>query len=147
MPEVVAQRVMRMWLAGAPLSHRDRDEFYGMFAEKFIAFYESWNAMALEMLRVSLTLGLFPRVDAHRAQPSGGDARPFPAGLAPSIAALRRTRSAFDARADRSRLDAAASVGFRPPSARRIAPNRLRYCAGVRFTWRRNSRLKNPASS
>ena len=31
--------------------------------------------------------------------------------------------------------------------ARRIDPKRLRYCAGVRLTWRRNNRLKNPASS
>lgn len=32
-------------------------------------------------------------------------------------------------------------------SAFRIDPNRFRYCAGVRFTFRLNKRLKNPASS
>ena len=36
---------------------------------------------------------------------------------------------------------------LRSLSARRIAPNRLRYWAGVRFTCRRNSLEKNPASS
>ncbi len=34
-----------------------------------------------------------------------------------------------------------------PASAFRIEPNLLRYCAGVRLTWRRNSRPKKPASS
>ena len=41
-----------------------------------------------------------------------------------------------------ARQDAAASC-----NARRSVPNRLRYCAGVKFTWRRNNRLKKPASS
>ena len=46
-----------------------------------------------------------------------------------------------------------AHIGFgafhhRPPmSARRIDPKRFRYRAGVRLTWRRNKRLKKPASS
>jgi len=73
-PEVVAQRVMRMWLAGTPLSQRDRDEFHRMYAEKFAAFYESWNAMALEMFRVSLTLGLFPvwTLTARKGEMPGG---------------------------------------------------------------------------
>ena len=81
-PEVVAQRVMRMWLAGTPLSPRDRDEFHRMYAEKFVAFYESWNAMALEMFRVSLTLGLFP-VWTLTARNRRAAARVLSAGLAP----------------------------------------------------------------
>jgi hypothetical protein len=32
-------------------------------------------------------------------------------------------------------------------SARRIEPNRLRYCAGVSDTGRRTRRLKSPATS
>ena len=34
-----------------------------------------------------------------------------------------------------------------PSSILRSDPKRLRYCAGVRLTLRRNSRLKKPASS
>ena len=59
-PEVVAHRVMRMWLAGAPLSARDRDEFQRMYAEKFAAFHESWQAMGLEMFRASVALAFSP---------------------------------------------------------------------------------------
>jgi hypothetical protein len=81
-PEVVAQRVMRMWLAGTPLSQRDRDEFHRMYAEKFLAFYESWNAMALEMVSASLTLGLFP-VWTLAARNRRAGMRVLSAGLAP----------------------------------------------------------------
>jgi hypothetical protein len=81
-PEVVAQRVMRMWMAGTPMSQRDRDEFHRMYAEKFAAFYESWNAMALEMFRVSLTLGLFP-VWTLTARNRKAGLRVLSAGLAP----------------------------------------------------------------
>ena len=102
-PEVVAQRVMRMWMAGTPLSQRDRDEFHRMYAEKFAAFYESWNAMALEMFRVSLTLGLFPCGRSPRATAERRCGW-FPRVWLRSIAALRRTRSGFDAPGDRSRL-------------------------------------------
>ena len=81
-PEVVAQRVMRMWLAGAPLSKRDRDEFHRMYAEKFVAFFESWNAMALEMFSASLTLGLFPLWTLGARNRRAG-MRVLSAGLAP----------------------------------------------------------------
>jgi len=59
-PEVVAQRVMRMWMAGTPMSQRDRDEFHRMYAEKFAAFYESWNAMVVEMTRANIRLFCSP---------------------------------------------------------------------------------------
>jgi hypothetical protein len=52
-PEVVFHRMTRMWLSGASPSRRDRDEFYRMWAEKPAAFFESWNAMLLEMSRAN----------------------------------------------------------------------------------------------
>ena len=57
-PQVFAHRVSRMALAGASPTQRDRSEFYLMGAEKLAAFYESWNAMLLEMWRAQLRLAL-----------------------------------------------------------------------------------------
>jgi hypothetical protein len=59
-PEVVAHRVTRAWLAGATPARRDFDEMFLMWAEKSAAFYESWNAMFLELFRANLTFGLWP---------------------------------------------------------------------------------------
>jgi len=42
---------MRMALAGPRPTARDRREFHFMAAEKVAAFYESWNAMYVQMLR------------------------------------------------------------------------------------------------
>ena len=56
--QVFAHRMTRMALAGASPTRRDRNEFYLMGAEKFAAFYESWNAMLVEMLRAQLKLSL-----------------------------------------------------------------------------------------
>jgi len=47
---------MRMALTWASPSLRDREELYLMGAEKLAAFYESWNAMLLEMHRANLEL-------------------------------------------------------------------------------------------
>ncbi|MCD2167224.1 polyhydroxyalkanoate granule-associated phasin [Comamonas koreensis] len=44
-PQVVAQRVGRMMLAGSRPSARDQQEFYRMGSEKVAAFYESWMGM------------------------------------------------------------------------------------------------------
>lgn len=55
-PEVVTHRLVRMWLAGDAPSQRDRTEFYRMSSEKVTTFYESWNAMFLEMCRANLRL-------------------------------------------------------------------------------------------
>ncbi len=52
-PQVVAHRLTRMAIAGRPLSERDRREFKRMSAEKTAAFAESWNAMAVEVIRVN----------------------------------------------------------------------------------------------
>jgi hypothetical protein len=57
-PEVVFHRMARMWLAGASPSRRDRDEFYRMWAEKPAAFFQSWNAMMLEMYRANFALSM-----------------------------------------------------------------------------------------
>jgi hypothetical protein len=47
-PQVVANRVARMAIAGARPSARDRQELYRMSTEKFAAFNEAWGSMALE---------------------------------------------------------------------------------------------------
>ena len=47
---------MRMWLAGPFPSQRDRAEFHRMWTEKPIAFYQSWNAMMLEIYRGNVAL-------------------------------------------------------------------------------------------
>ena len=46
-PQVIAQRLTRMALAGPNPSAKDQHEFYTMGAEKVWAFYESWWAMSL----------------------------------------------------------------------------------------------------
>jgi hypothetical protein len=53
-PQVLAHRMIRLAFAGSSPSRRDRMEFYLMGAEKVTAFYESWTAMASEMLRANL---------------------------------------------------------------------------------------------
>jgi len=50
-PQVVALRTARMLAAGANPSARDRREFERMGTEKMVAFWESMNAMALEMAK------------------------------------------------------------------------------------------------
>ena len=80
-PEVMAHRLTRLWLAGPSPSQRDRDEFYRMGAEKLATFYESWNAMFLEAYRAGLglafspwwwfSLGTNPSRVAHRVSAQG----------------------------------------------------------------------------
>jgi len=55
-PEVVAQRVVRMAFAGWSPSAADREEFLRMSAEKVSAFYESWNSMFIAVCRANLQL-------------------------------------------------------------------------------------------
>jgi hypothetical protein len=50
-PQVIAQRLSRMALAGAAPSARDRKEITGMVVEKQLAFAQSWAAMWAESLR------------------------------------------------------------------------------------------------
>ncbi len=52
-PQVVAHRLGRMRAAGAGTNVRDRREFQRMSAEKVAAFGESWNQMALQMLKAN----------------------------------------------------------------------------------------------
>ena len=51
-PQVVSHRLTRMASAGMSPSARDRSEFLRMGTEKVAAFAESWNAMAMEAMRV-----------------------------------------------------------------------------------------------
>src|SRR5258706_8205479 len=55
-PQVIAHRLARMATAGAIPSRRDQREFHRMGAEKLAAFGESWNAMAVQMLRTNQQL-------------------------------------------------------------------------------------------
>jgi len=59
-PQVIAHRMARLAFAGLSPSPRDRKEFHRMGAEKVAAFYESWNAMYLALLRANLNLALSP---------------------------------------------------------------------------------------
>lgn len=52
-PQVVAHRLRRMSAAGAGTSARDQREFHRMSVEKIAAFGESWNQMALQMLKAN----------------------------------------------------------------------------------------------
>ena len=55
-PQVVAHRVTRMALAGAPPTARDQREFRLMTSEKMTAFAESWNAMVIQASRANYAL-------------------------------------------------------------------------------------------
>ncbi|HEY9063756.1 MAG TPA: polyhydroxyalkanoate granule-associated phasin [Burkholderiaceae bacterium] len=55
-PQVVAQRLARMAVAGTKPSARDRREFHRMGAEKAAAFAESWTAMAQQAARANQAL-------------------------------------------------------------------------------------------
>lgn len=59
-PEVIAHRVMRMWLAGTSPSARDRHELQRMGAEKVSAFQASWLAMSMEAWRMTLRFWASP---------------------------------------------------------------------------------------
>ena len=59
-PPVMLHRLTRMWLAGPNPSGRDRMEFQRMYTEKVAAFYQSWNAMFLEMMRANMRLAFSP---------------------------------------------------------------------------------------
>jgi hypothetical protein len=59
-PRVVAHRVVRATRAGPFPSPRDRQEFRRMGSEKIAAFYESWNAMVVEMTRANIRLFCSP---------------------------------------------------------------------------------------
>lgn len=59
-PQVMSIRLMNMALAGASPSARDHREFHRMGAEKLVTFYESWNAMWLELFRANLKLAFTP---------------------------------------------------------------------------------------
>ena len=59
-PEVMSQRLLRLWLAGPAPSARDRREFARMGAEKLPAFYASWQAMVLALYRANLRLACAP---------------------------------------------------------------------------------------
>jgi hypothetical protein len=50
-PQVVAQRLARMAIAGASPSASDRKEFARMGTEKIAAFHQSWNAVALHAVQ------------------------------------------------------------------------------------------------
>lgn len=56
-PQVVAHRALRLALAGATPSTRDRNEFQRMGNEKAEAFADSLNAMSMHAFRVQQSFG------------------------------------------------------------------------------------------
>jgi hypothetical protein len=112
-PQVVAQRVIRMALAGPNPTARDRREFQLMGAEKVAAFYESWNAMYVQALRIQLDVAAsvlrsvwFPWAHARPFAPlSNTDvSRSALAVLGKGMAPVRRRAVANAARLRRQRL-------------------------------------------
>ena len=55
-PQVFAHRLIRMALAGAQLSERDRKEFLMMLSEKQVAFAQAWSDMAMHAFRANQAL-------------------------------------------------------------------------------------------
>jgi len=85
-PQVVAHRVSRAARAGPFPSPRDRREFQRMGTEKIAAFYESWNALVVEMTRANLRLLCSPL----------GPLKPWALMAAGSRAASMHVRAALD---------------------------------------------------
>jgi hypothetical protein len=57
-PQVVNERVTRMFLAGARPSAKDQHEFHKMGAEKLAAFSESWLAIGRQTWRAQQEMSL-----------------------------------------------------------------------------------------
>jgi hypothetical protein len=57
-PQVIALRAARIAAAGASPSARDREEFYRMGAEKWLALNEAWNSMAAQAFLENQKLAL-----------------------------------------------------------------------------------------
>ncbi|MCR2745873.1 polyhydroxyalkanoate granule-associated phasin [Limnobacter parvus] len=55
-PQVVAQRLTRMAFAGPNMSAQDQKEFKQMSDEKVTAFYQSWNAIWVQMFKSQFAL-------------------------------------------------------------------------------------------
>ena len=60
-PQVIGLRIAQIAMAGLPPTGRDLAELHRMGNEKFIVFFESWNAMAMQTLRANqaLTISLW----------------------------------------------------------------------------------------
>lgn len=57
-PRLIAHRPVPMALAGPVPGPRERKEFFGMIAEKQLAFAQCWLVMLIEVARVSQRLAL-----------------------------------------------------------------------------------------
>lgn len=57
-PQVMAQRMTRMAIAGPMPSARDQKEFHTMSSEKIAVFVESWTAMAAQTIRSNQALSM-----------------------------------------------------------------------------------------
>jgi hypothetical protein len=103
-PIVIANRLARFASPGAVTNVKDQAEFQRMGAEKVAAFYESWNAMGLEVMRVQQewayqsAFAWWPQHAAAKAWPSPVEAalRVIDEGLAPvhrrAVANARRLK-------------------------------------------------------
>lgn len=75
-PQVVAQRLTQMALAGAHPSARDRKEFHLMGAEKMLAFQQSWAAMWMQAWRTQMEMAQGMATATMKAAMGGGAAQP-----------------------------------------------------------------------
>ena len=107
-PPVVAHRMGRMRAAGAAPSARDQREFQRMGTEKMAAFGESWNQMALEVLKAN-----------QQMAQAWMSAWWFPV-RAPSVAAARRSLTRAAAQMQSSALRVMSS-GLAPVHRRATA--------------------------
>ncbi|HEX4857085.1 MAG TPA: polyhydroxyalkanoate granule-associated phasin [Limnobacter sp.] len=55
-PQVMAQRMVRMALAGSKPTPQDQKEFHEMSDEKVQAFYQSWAAIWVQMFKSQLAV-------------------------------------------------------------------------------------------
>lgn len=55
-PQVMAQRMVRMALAGSQPSLQDQKEFKEMSDEKVEAFYQSWSAIWVQMFKSQMAI-------------------------------------------------------------------------------------------
>jgi hypothetical protein len=111
-----------MAISGASPSARDRKEFHRMGAEKFAAFNESWNAMAVQAFRTNQQLALaFMRTLWYPWAGRGVEAEGDAAVLNPCAITTSRGIS-------RASSESSGGSGWAPDSCintRRLSPTRM----------------------
>jgi tellurite resistance-related uncharacterized protein len=126
-PQVVAERLTRLAAAGIHPGARDRREFTLMGQEKFEAYAEALNAMAVQMMEINQKLALHAMQQWWNAwamawlTPGG-----FPMGMAKANAAIARNIvSASQGKRLESSVSQVANKGIAPVH-RRVTGNARR---------------------